>query len=194
MLIAEGERQKMMMKPCPHCNAEVPEESKVCKSCGHAVVKKCPYCAEEIQPTAVRCRYCRADLEATGGKPVANDLPVGEVRGIVLTLVLILLTCGIWGFVLIYQMGEELERHQGKSQINPGMDLVLTLVTCGIWAIYLMYKYPQVLHEITREEGVTPVDLTLPCLLLSVFGLQIVALLIFQDALNKHWDEHRGIA
>lgn len=182
------------MKPCPYCNAEVPEEYKVCKACGHAVVKKCPYCAEEIQPQAVRCRYCHAALNEEGGESLPNDRPIGEVRSLVLTLVLIFITCGIWGLVLVYQMGQELDEHQGKGQINPGMDLVLTFLTCGLWAIYLMYKYPQVLHEITQEEGATPVDLTMPCLLLSIFGLQIVALLILQDALNKHWDEHRGAA
>ena len=73
----------------------------------------------------------------------------------------------------------------------PGVDLLLTICTCGIWGLVLMYKYPRVLQEIAAEEQLPPVDLTVPCLLLSIFGLQVVALAILQGELNKHWELHR---
>jgi hypothetical protein len=95
--------------------------------------------------------------------------------------------------VVTYKIGDELERHQGKGQINPGMDLLLVFLTCGFWAIYIMYKYPRVLQEITVEEEMPVVDVVVPCILLTVFGLQIVALAILQNELNKHWEAHRTL-
>ncbi len=187
------------MKKCPYCAEEIPAESKVCKFCGSAVVKKCPYCAEEIVALARKCRYCQSDLAgpAGEGKPgraaarLRADRPVGEERGVAVTVLLTILTCGIWGLVVQYKIGDELNRHQGRSQINPALDLLLLFLTCGFWGIWMMYKYPRVLQEITAEEQVPEVDLTVPCILLSFFGLHIVALAILQSELNKHWELHR---
>ncbi len=187
-----------MTKQCPFCQEAIPEESRVCKFCSAALIKKCPFCAEEIQATAKRCRFCNSDLEGGGGgRPATSrprkNAPLGEERGLVVTLLLIIVTCGIWGLVVQYQIGVELNRHRGNQELNPGLDIILSLFTCGLWMIYVMYKYPKVLHEITIDEGIPPVDVSLPCLLLTIFGLGIVALVILQDALNKHWDSHREL-
>lgn len=189
------------MKSCPYCAEEIPDESRVCKFCNSTVVKKCPFCAEEIHVMAKKCRFCNSEFSSAAGearpKPAAapppSDAPLGEERGIVLTLVLILLTCGIWGLVVQYKIGDELNRHQGRNQINAGLDLLLVFVTCGIWAIYLMYKYPKALQEITVEERMHEVDLTVPCLVLSILGLHLIALLILQHEVNKHWEAHRAL-
>ena len=190
-----------MMKKCPYCAEEIPQESKVCKFCGSAVVKKCPFCAEEIVVLAQKCRFCGSDLGAPSGEArprqtrarTRADATLGEERGIVVTILLTIVTCGIWGLVVQYKMGEELNRHQGRNQINAALDLVLVFVTCGLWAIYIMYKYPKVLQEITVEEEMPVVDVMVPCILLSVFGLHIVALAILQNELNKHWEAHRTL-
>ncbi len=190
-----------MMKRCPFCAEEIPEESRVCKFCSSTVVKKCPFCAEEIVATARRCRFCSSDLSGGTGEPKAKptrarqraDSTLGEERGIVVTILLIFVTCGIWGFVVLYKIGDELNRHQGKNQVNAAMDLLLFFVTCGFWGIYLMYKYPRVLQEITVEEEMPVVDVTVPCILLTVFGLYIVALAILQNEMNKHWEAHRTL-
>jgi hypothetical protein len=192
-----------MMRKCPWCLQEIPEEAKVCKHCSRTVVKRCRSCQEEIVATAKKCRFCSADLEEKPGAPppVAPE-PVkayvmrpnstcGERREIVTSLVLIFLTCGFYGLYLTYKMGDELNRHSGRNDINPGMDLLLTFLTCGIWGFYLMYKYPKTLQDLIQEEGGPANDLVLPCLLLTFFGLHIVALLILQGELNKHWELHQ---
>ena len=188
-----------MMKRCPFCAEEIPQESRVCKFCNSTVVKRCPLCAEEIAAMAQRCRFCNSDISGSGGEPrprpapsrMRTDAPLGEERGIALMIILTLLTCGIWAFVVQYKIGDELDRHQGRNQINAGLDLLLILLTCGLWAIYVMYKYPRVLEEITIEEGMPVVDISLLCILLSVLGLHIVALAILQNELNRHWQAHR---
>jgi len=187
------------MKKCPYCAEEIPAESKVCKFCSSTVVRKCPYCAEEIVATATTCRFCRSEIPAaavassTPSPPPAPAGPLGEERGVVLSILLTFLTCGIYGWVLLYKIGDELNTHQGKGQLKPGVDILLILVTCGLWGIYVMYKYPRVLQEITQDEKVPVVDLTVPCLILTICGLQIAALAILQSELNKHWEAHRAL-
>ena len=186
------------MRKCPYCLEEIPEEAKVCKHCSKTVVKRCPSCAEEIVATAKKCRFCSADLEEkAAAMPVQAhvmrpDSTCGERREIVLTLVLIIITCGIYGLIVSYKMGDELNRHSGRNEINPGLDLLLTFLTCGLWVFYMMYKYPKVLQDVIQEEGGPANDLVLPCLLLTFFGLHIVALLILQGELNKHWELHQS--
>lgn len=186
-----------MTKRCPSCREEIPQDSKVCKFCSTPLLRKCPFCAEEIQVDVKLCRFCNTGLEKGAGvharARVKQDAPLGEERGLVVTLLLTFVTCGIWGLVVQYLMGVELNRHRGKEEVNPGLDLLLSVVTCGLWMIFVMYRYPKVLHEITLDEELPPVDVSLPCILLTIFGFGIVALLILQDALNKHWDSHRTI-
>jgi len=195
-----------MTKKCPYCMEEIPEESKVCKFCNSAVVKKCPFCAEEINALAKKCRFCNSDLTSATGEGKAKaadarlraDRTLGEERGIALTVLLALITCGIWGLVVQYKVGDELNRHSGKSRINPGVDLLLTIITCGLWSIYTMYLYPKVFQEITLEEEMPPVDLMVPCILLCIFGFGVwspvpVSILILQNELNKHWQGHRTL-
>ena len=95
------------MRKCPYCLEEIPDEAKVCKFCSKTVVKRCPSCAEEIVATAKKCRFCSADLEekAAGPTPVKAvvmrpDSTCGERREIVLSLVLMFVTCGIYALVL----------------------------------------------------------------------------------------------
>src|SRR5688572_14058876 len=102
------------MKTCPFCAESIPEESKVCKFCSSTVVRKCPFCAEEIVANATSCRFCRSDLPAAAAKaaPPAPSGPLGDERGVVMSIVLTFLTCGIYGWVLLYKIGDELNTHQ----------------------------------------------------------------------------------
>ncbi|MBV8878572.1 MAG: DUF4234 domain-containing protein [Planctomycetaceae bacterium] len=179
------------MRKCPFCLAEIDEKAKVCKACNSTVVKKCTACNAEILATARKCRYCAADLEA---KPLpavrVSTGPLGSRREILTTLVLVFLTCGLWGLVLQYKIGSEINEHRRRNDFNPGLDLALVFLTCGLWVFYIMVKYPQALQEMIVEEGGHSSDLVLPSILLTIFGLHIVALMILQGELNRHWELH----
>lgn len=202
----------MSTKPCPWCNEEIPAVSRVCRHCGTPVVQRCAACLEEIAVRAGRCPKCGADLalagpekepppprpEAAASGPEARVL--GEERGLFVTLVLSVLTCGIYQMVVLYSMGCELNAHHGRGRLRPGLDLLLTFLTCGFWSIYVMYRYPATLREITEDEGGPRVDIVLPCLLFMVGTylvppLYFVGPLLLQDELNAHWKRHReGVA
>jgi hypothetical protein len=187
------------MKSCPFCKESIPEESRVCKACSRPLVRRCPVCAEENPAAARACRACRSLLDGTAADaPQAPRAPravggaLGEERGVVSTVVLSLLTCGIYGMVVMYRIGEELNAHRERRDTNPGVDLLLAIVTCNLWGIYLMYKYPRLLQETMAEEGMPTSDIGVACLLLSIFGFRVVALAILQSELNKHWEAHRA--
>jgi len=185
------------MRKCPFCLQEIPEEAKVCKHCSKTVVKRCTACNEEILATAIKCRFCHADLAAKAAPipvkaTIVRDTPCGERREVVLTLVLMFLTCGIYGLVVMYKMGDEINRHLGRNELNPGMDLLLTFLTCGFWSWYVMYRYPKALQDMVMEEGGPKTDLVLPCILFAIFGMGIVSFLILQGELNKHWELHQS--
>jgi hypothetical protein len=182
------------MRKCPFCLVEIPEDAKVCKNCQSTVVKNCPKCAAEIVATAKKCRYCAADLEALAlAAPVLNsDTPCGERRELVISILLMILTCGIWGMVIQYRMGKEINAHRGNDELSPGRDLLLSFLTCGAWVIYVMVIYPQAIQDMLKAEGKAGSDLVLPSLLLTIFGLQPIAVLLLQEELNKHWELHGG--
>ena len=184
------------MRKCPYCLQDIPEDAKVCKHCSMTVVKQCPGCHQEIMATARKCRFCQKDLESKPGAipvtaTVMSDAPCGERREIVMTLVLMFLTCGLYGFVLLYKMGDEINRHARAARLNPGMDLLLIFLTCGLWTYYILYRYPKELQELIVAEGGPQSDLVLPCILFAIFGMPIVSFMILQGELNKHWELHQ---
>lgn len=179
------------MRKCPYCLQEIPEEAKVCKHCSKTVLRSCPACSREIVATAKVCRFCSATVDLPPVQTLRTDAPCGERREIVLSLVLMFLTCGFYGLWLQYKIGDEINRHQGRNQLNPGLDLLLFFLTCSFWGFYMAYKYPKTLEEMIQEEGAPRNDLAVPCLLFTILGLHIVTILILQGELNKHWELHR---
>lgn len=196
----------MPMKKCPYCSEDIPEESKVCKFCHSSVVKKCPMCSEEIGVLAKKCRFCGSDLAAPApaGAPAAgtaaslpNAGPLGETRDVVVTMILIVVTCGIYWFIWMFKTAGEINQHSGKQTLNPGIDLLLTFVTCGIWSIVVGYKYAQALYAMQVAEGQQTSDHSQACLLLGLLAIigvpgGLIVPMILQGELNRHWELHRG--
>ena len=192
------------MNSCPYCAKGVDAGSRVCKSCGRALVQRCLACAEDIPVLSQVCPICKspqnvplpAQPQATPAPapaPYAVAAPIGEQRNIVLLLVLWFFTCGIWGLVAMYQIATELNAHRRRNELSPGVDILLGIITCGIWWIFAVYKYAEVLREISAEEG-TVQDVTTICLVLEVlkyFGCPgIISVMILQNELNTHWQRH----
>ena len=189
----------MKMGACPFCSKDLAEHARVCRHCGAAIVKRCPFCAEEVPVQAQKCAYCASDL--LGRTPSAAAMPtlmsaprvpmgpVGDRRDILLSVILMFVTCGIYGIYQLYKIGDELNQHAGAG-LNPGLDILLTFLTCGLWAIYVHYRYASALKELTEREGVPVVDLVVPAVVLTVFGFAWVSMILMQNELNHHWERH----
>jgi hypothetical protein len=114
--------------------------------------------------------------------------PAGERRDIAITILLAIVTCGIYGLVWQYRMVKEIAADLGRTDINPGMEILLVILTCGIYGMYLCYKYPKLINEMQARRGLPVNDISVMTLLLAVFGLPIVSHALMQAELNKIWE------
>ncbi|MFA6949041.1 MAG: DUF4234 domain-containing protein [Eubacteriales bacterium] len=116
-----------------------------------------------------------------------------KVRNPALVLVLTLITCGIYGWVVVYQLTDEIREYTGDQSINPVLELILCLVTCNIYSIYWCYKYSKLIFDMEMRAGVQyPSDISIPALLLCVFQLWSVSILLMQSEINKVWIQASG--
>lgn len=104
-------------------------------------------------------------------------------RSVAMCIVLTLVTCGIYGFYWMYCIHNDVQEVCGHPmQTEGGMVIVLTLVTCGIYGVYWCYKMGQFLDEARGTPGGSQ---SIAYLLLSLFGLDIIALALMQSELNR---------
>ncbi|MGM9566832.1 MAG: DUF4234 domain-containing protein [Clostridia bacterium] len=105
--------------------------------------------------------------------------------GIVLFIVLCIVTFGIYVFIWIYRVSEYLGKVLGREQFSPGVEVVLCLFV-PFYIIYWVYKQSKGLDEAHRMRGnYGNTDLSIVSLLLTIFGLGIVAYALMQDQVNK---------
>jgi len=106
-----------------------------------------------------------------------------QKRSVGVSIVLIFLTCGIYALYWDYKNWESLYRANGLHS-TAGTDLLLSLVTCGIYYIYMHYKMGKMEGEAFARYGLGHKDDSVLYLLLTLFGLGIVATAILQSNIN----------
>lgn len=103
-------------------------------------------------------------------------------RDLVKTIILSIITCGIYGIYWFVSLTNDVNllcKEEGDK--SGGTCFLLSLVTCGIYSIIWAYKYGAKKDKITGRND----NSSLIYLLLSIFGLGIVAHALLQDAVNK---------
>lgn len=112
--------------------------------------------------------------------------PIDEGRrDIVISIILTLVTCGVYGLYWWYKQMEAINAWLNREEYSFWMVLFLSVVTCGIYYIYIEYKMAVSINAIQQENGFN-VNSSLPliCLLLAIFGLGIVSKAIQQSEMN----------
>lgn len=123
---------------------------------------------------------------------------LGAKRDPALTLILILLTCGIYYLYFIYVVSQETQDFLGESDFSPGMEVVLSLVTCGLWNIYWDYRMGKRVAEMCVRVGLPATDNAVLYLVLDLVGfggfgsLGLVNPVLQQDSLNQIWKAAMG--
>ncbi len=103
-------------------------------------------------------------------------------RNFIMAILLTIITCGIYGIYWFIALTDEVKlATYTPSDTSGAMAFVLTLVTCGIYGIYWAYKMGSKLDNFTQQNT----SRGFICLLLSLFGLNILACAFIQDTLNK---------
>ena len=108
-------------------------------------------------------------------------------RDLAVTIILSIVTCGIYGIVWIIGLGDDIKTLSGDPSAPSGGTLfLLSLVTCNIYYMIWAYKAGERLNAVKAANGMpTDSNSGLVYLLLCVFGLGIVANALIQNELNK---------
>lgn len=112
-----------------------------------------------------------------------------QKRSPVAILLLSIVTCGIYGWYVIYQISREVRDFRGDASVDPGLELLLCIITCGIYTIYWQYKYSKYIYEMELRVGVVGAsDISFLLVILSIVRLGLVSLMLQQTELNRVWD------
>lgn len=114
--------------------------------------------------------------------PLTTDHRIEIVVGIILSV----LTCGLYNIYWNYRQFAAMNALLGREEYNFVSWLLLSIVTCGLYHVYYEYKMGSDLYEWLKSHG-REVSSNLPLigLLLSCFGLTVVADAVYQHELNK---------
>jgi hypothetical protein len=111
----------------------------------------------------------------------------GEAQGnIAADIVFSIISCGIYGLFWQNRLFKAANALLDEDKYSFWPWFLLTLVTCGIYNMYAQYQVGESLHAGLRKEGLPGNEnLGILALVLSVFGLHLVAMAIDQHEINK---------
>jgi hypothetical protein len=112
--------------------------------------------------------------------------PLGTQRSIGITILLTIVTLGIWAIVWSYQNGDEIKRHANK-----GLGGVAYLFITLLIAPVTMFLMAGEVEQLYRNEGKEPPITTLWGLwfLLPIIG-NIIWYVRIQKSINDYWTSH----
>lgn len=108
-------------------------------------------------------------------------------RNIALCILFTVLTCGIYGIYWFICLTDEANAAAEVQETSGGMAFLFTLITCGIYGLYWTYKQGEKLEYAKSKRGLSSSSSSLGVvyLLLSIFGLVIIAYALMQNELNQ---------
>lgn len=107
-------------------------------------------------------------------------------RNIAVSIILSIVTCGIYGLIWMVSLDKELNELAGTPNEAKGwMLLVLSIVTCGIYGWIWIYKMGEKVDTIKTNAGQAAGNNTILFLVLQICGLGIVNYCIMQSTINS---------
>jgi hypothetical protein len=111
-----------------------------------------------------------------------------HIRSIPFDLIVTLLTCGLFNLVVQYRQMRAVNAMLGVERYRFLPWLLFCLLTCGLYHLYHEYKKS---FDISRVSGDGQPTEAVVALLLTVFGLHIVADAIQQTHINRYFGDDR---
>ncbi len=107
-------------------------------------------------------------------------------RGIAVSIILSIVTCGIYGiYWFICLTNEAEEASDDKSMASGGVAFLLTLITCGIYGLYWAYKMGKLLMVAKEKNNLRSEDNSVLFLILQLIGFGIINYALIQNSLNE---------
>lgn len=107
-------------------------------------------------------------------------------RNVALYLILSIVTCGLFGLYWEYVLVNDTNIATGNTEGKNGIVVILlNLITCGIFWWIWVYKAGEGLDAVKGKNGGQAGNRGILYLVLSIFGLGIVAVALIQNELNE---------
>ena len=110
-------------------------------------------------------------------------------RNIVVSVILSLVTCGIYGIYWMIVLNNEMNRLSNHPKDpSGGMVLLYTIVTCGLYSLFWYYKMGRQCDELRAMRGEMSDNSGVMFLLVGLLGFGIINYCLMQDNINKTLD------
>ena len=166
---------------CTKCGAEIKDGAKVCPNCGEAVglegrisdlANNVVDSAEKEIGSAIKDVKVSID---NGGTYVPGTR-LKEDRGLISTVLLSIITCGIYGYYFVYKLAQDVNiACADDGEKTPGLAayILLSIITCGIYSWYWEYKLGNRLNDNAYNYGFHMQENGTTILLWNIFGALI---------------------
>ena len=151
--------------------------------------KFCSKCGNELEENVIFCNKCgnkvaeNNDTTANNNINTTTNIPN---RNIALSIVLTIITCGIYGLYWICTMNDDANiASEDVNRQSGGMVILLSIITCGIYTIYWNYQMGKKLYKAGQRFGKPISDNSIIYLVLSLFGFSIINYCLIQNDLNS---------
>ena len=165
---------------CKKCGNSVEEGTVFCAKCGAAVSVDQ---SEQNQSAAGFESEERVAYQNYSQQQGGSVVSVTQ-RSIATSILLSLLTCGIYGLFWFYSLLSDLYRltnQDGKA----GIDILFIILTGGIYGIYLNYAMGKMLYVVRNQGNLPEKDDSALFLLLGIVNLGIINYSIVQSDFNQ---------
>lgn len=124
-------------------------------------------------------------------QPEHRDNPIGRPRSVGLTILVSILSLGLWTWVWSYMNGEELRAYRGNQGLGGLAYLIITIIISPVTMFMMAYE----VESMYRDEGEEPRITALWGLwfLLPLIG-NLIWYIRIQNALNAFWQARGGAA
>lgn len=110
---------------------------------------------------------------------------LGKSRNVGLSIVLTIVTFGIYGVYWFIQLTNEANELSEENKPSGGMAFLLTMVSCGIYSFVWSYNMGKKMQIAQIKNGVPDNDNSVLYLALNFFALTIVTYALIQSDINR---------
>jgi hypothetical protein len=118
----------------------------------------------------------------TDAKPLSSEHHLDVAAGIIFSVI----SCGLYNIYWNYRQMKALNILLGREEFHFERWILLSVITCGLYHIYYEYRMGVELQNwLTQNNREVGDNLALIGLLLSVFGLTVIADAVYQREINR---------
>ena len=107
-----------------------------------------------------------------------------QKRSVVLSIVLTLITCGLYQLYWYYALSEDVNticaQNNQKKPFDSFLNVILIVCTCGLYAIYFLWKSSKIVYSLKPD-----IDDTMVVTILAIF-IRPISCAILQDEINTY--------